>query len=60
VRLIVMKLLARRPHDEAHIADLWRSGAIDRSMAQRLPESMRARFIEWMDSAERHYGNSPH
>jgi hypothetical protein len=59
-RLIVMKLLAQRPHDEVHIADLWRSGAIDRSMANRLPESVRARFMEWMDSAERHYGNSPH
>lgn len=59
-RLLVMKLLADRMHDRTHIADLWRSGAIDRSWAARLPPELRARYLEIMDACEREYGDSPH
>ncbi len=58
--LLVMKLHADRFHDRTHIADLWRSGAIDRSWVDRMPVPLRARLSSWLDECERQYGNSPH
>ena len=60
LRLLVMKLLADRMHDRTHLADLWRSGAIDRAWADRLPEPLRPRFLELIDACEREYGGSEH
>ena len=59
-RLLTMKLIAGRMHDKVHIADLWRARAIDRSWVARVPESLRDRLSEWLDAAEREYGDSPH
>jgi hypothetical protein len=59
-RLLTMKLIAQRMHDQTHVADLWRAGAIDRAIADRLPDSLRSRFLEWIATAERQYGDSPH
>lgn len=58
--LLVMKLQADRFHDRTHVADLWRSGAIDRSWVDRMPTHLRARLSAWLDECERQYGNSPH
>ena len=55
-----MKLIANRTHDRVHIADLWRAKAIDRSWTARVPELLRDRLSEWIDTAEREYGDSPH
>lgn len=59
-QLLVMKLLADCMHDRTHVADLWRAGAIDRTWADRLPESLRARYLELMEACEREYGESQH
>jgi hypothetical protein len=58
--LLVMKLQADRFHDRTHVADLWRSGAIDRSWVSRMPEHLRDRLSAWLDECERQYGRSPH
>jgi hypothetical protein len=58
--LLTMKLIANRTHDRVHIADLWRAKAIDRSWIAQVPESLRDRLSEWIDTAEREYGDSPH
>ena len=58
--LLTMKLIANRTHDRVHIADLWRAKAIDRSWTAQVPESLRDRLGEWIDTAEREYGDSPH
>lgn len=59
-RLLTMKLIAGRMHDKVHIADLWRARAIDRSWVAHVPEPLQARLSEWLDAAEREYGDSPH
>jgi hypothetical protein len=59
-RLLTMKLIAGRMHDKVHIADLWRAKAIDRSWVARVPEPLQVRLAEWLDAAERDYGDSPH
>ena len=58
--LLTMKLIANRTRDRVHIADLWRAKAIDRSWTARVPELLRDRLSEWIDTAEREYGDSPH
>jgi len=58
--LLTMKLITNRTHDRVHIADLWRAKAIDRSWIAQVPESLRDRLSEWIDTAEREYGDSPH
>lgn len=59
-RLLHMKLLAMRPHDIAHIADLMRIGLVDRSWRVRMPESLRDRFDRAADQYDQHYRDSPH
>ena len=38
----------------------WILTRLDRSWVARVPESLRSRLGEWLDAAEREYGDSPH
>ena len=59
-QLLHMKLLAMRPHDIVHIADLMRIGLVDRSWRDRVPEPLRERFDRAAEQYEQHYRDSPH
>jgi hypothetical protein len=59
-RLLHMKLLAMRPHDIVHIADLMRVGLIDPSWRAQTPESLRDRFDRAVEQYDQHYRDSPH
>ena len=59
-RLLHMKLLAMRPHDIVHIADLMRIGLVDRSWRDRVPEPLRERFDRAAEQYEQHYRDSAH
>lgn len=50
--LLVMKLEAFRRIDQVHVEDLLRSGLIDKSLAERLPEDLRNRLREVRDTME--------
>ena len=58
--LLQMKLLAMRPHDIVHIADLMRIGLVDRSWRDRMPAPLRDRFDRAADQYEQHYRDSAH
>ena len=47
-----MKLEAFRRIDQVHVEDLLRSGLIDKSLAERLPEDLRNRLREIRDTME--------
>ncbi|MBU3728027.1 MAG: hypothetical protein FGM37_02110 [Phycisphaerales bacterium] len=59
-RLLHMKLLAMRPHDIAHIADLMRVGLVDPLSRDRVPETLRSRFDRALEQYVQHYRDSPH
>ena len=59
-RLLTMKMIANRIHDQTHIVDLYRSGAIDRTCIDLVPPHLRQRLKDVFDRCEREYGNSPH
>jgi hypothetical protein len=55
-----MKLLAMRPHDIVHIADLMRISLVERSWRDRVPEPRRERFDRAAEQYEQHYRDSAH
>jgi hypothetical protein len=59
-QLLHMKLLAMRPHDIVHIADLMRIGLVDRSWRDRVPEPLRERFDRAAEQYEQHCRDSAH
>jgi hypothetical protein len=58
--LVVMKLLAMRPHDVAHLCDLLRVGLIDATWRQRVPDTLADRFDQVLAEYRRHYADSGH
>ena len=60
LELLTMKLLAMRPHDVAHVADMLRVGLIDESWRRLVPASLTDRFDRALKEYRDHYADSEH
>ena len=60
LELLTMKLLAMRPHDVAHVADMLRVGLIDESWRRLVPASLADRFDRALKEYRDHYADSEH
>ena len=60
LELLTMKLLAMRPHDVAHVADMLRVGLIDESWRRLVPASLADRFDRALQEYRDHYADSEH